>query len=198
MFSPDKFARIISTIFIPPTNHLLVSWHFIFFLVDNYNVIIKSLALTALFGAALPLGMFFYLRKKGKIVNADATIKEERTFPYFVSIFIYALGAYLLNEAGAPEVLIAFWVCYSTTALAIIPINYFWKISAHSMGIAGPIAALFFSIGEISFLFLPLAFLVMWSRLRLKVHDIWQVSAGFLFGYFFTFFQMSLILDFWK
>lgn len=192
-----KAARIISNIFIPPTNHIVASAFIIFYGDDNPNWFVL-LCVVILFGAVIPLTMFFCLRRRGKIVDSDATVKEERTVPYFISIFIYAVGTFFLYKLGASKLLIAFWICYSVTSAAILPINCFWKISAHSMGIAGPIASLYFLFGKLSFLALPLAFLVMWSRLRLKVHDFMQVATGFLFGYFLTFYQIKLILNLWK
>ena len=74
-------------------------------------------------------------------------------------------------------------------------INKSWKISAHTMGASGPLAALCFAAGWHSLLFLPLIILIGWSRLHRKVHTLAQVTAGVLVGFISTYLQMYIIVN---
>jgi membrane-associated phospholipid phosphatase len=75
-------------------------------------------------------------------------------------------------------------------------INMTSKISLHASAFAGALTVFFFLFGSRTlFLMLPLLFLVMWSRVKLKQHTPDQVIGGALvsgsvtamiFGRFFT------------
>ena len=127
------------------------------------------------------------------MIDADASIKEERTLPFLISVIFYLAGLLILIYLKASPVSIAFWFCYISNTLLVVIINKFWKISVHSMGASGPLAALFFAIGGPALFFIPLVLMVGWSRIRLKCHTPGQVSAGILFGFFSTYAQMIII-----
>ncbi|MBZ0198809.1 MAG: hypothetical protein K8H86_03010, partial [Ignavibacteriaceae bacterium] len=139
-----KFARIISTLFVPPSFTIIVFFYFGFLLEGSLPASLKVFATALLFGFILPIVLFVYLRKQGKIVDEDATIKEERTFPFFIAILFYLGGFASLIFFKANIISIAFWFCYISNTLFTIIINRHWKISAHAMGAAGPIAAVAF------------------------------------------------------
>lgn len=192
----NKLARVISTIFVPPSFTLIL---FAFFALSLERTIENKLLvfLTALiFGFILHVILFLYFRKKGKLVDLDASIKEERTIPFLISVLIYAAGLLILLFAEAAPVSIAFWFCYISNTLLVVIINKLWKISVHSMGAAGPLAALFFAAGDPALYFIPLVLLVGWSRIRLKCHTPAQVAAGLLFGFFSTYVQLNVITGF--
>src|SRR3970040_169480 len=48
------------------------------------------------FGFAFHIILFLYLRKKGKLADSDASVKEERTLPYLISTLIYVFGFAIL------------------------------------------------------------------------------------------------------
>ncbi|MCZ7612833.1 MAG: phosphatase PAP2 family protein [Ignavibacteriaceae bacterium] len=75
-----------------------------------------------------------------------------------------------------------------------ILINKHWKISAHAMGSAGPLAAITFCLGPQMLFFSFITFLVGWSRVQLKVHTIAQVIGGILFAFISTYLQMYFIV----
>jgi membrane-associated phospholipid phosphatase len=186
-------ARIISTLFVPPTFSLIIFTLFAFRNENNPDKIIVTLLTALIFAFALPIALFFILRHKGKIINSDATIKEERTLPFSLSIIFYLLGIIILIIAGINIVSIAFWFCYISNTLLIIVINKYWKISAHMMGAAGPFAAACFVFGLGALPFILLLFIIGWSRIYLKCHNIYQVLAGGILAFVSTIIQMQII-----
>ena len=134
-------------------------------------------------------------RRRGKIVNDDATIKEERTLPYIYAIGFSTLGVILSSIFGLSEKIIMLWMVYLVNSILIININRFWKISAHAMGAAMPLGALIIVGSETLFLvsFLILM-LVSFSRLFLKVHTFIQVLAGAAAGFLVSFLLLNYCL----
>lgn len=192
----NKIARIISTLFVPPSFTLILFTFIAFYLEDNLLTKSILLIVTVTFGFLFHILLFFYLIKKGKIADYDATIKEERTFPFVISIGIYLIGFIILIIFQINPVSLSFWFCYISNTLIVIFINKYWKISIHAMGAAGPLAVIFLLAGNTMFIFLPIVFLVGWSRVYLKCHTITQVLAGSIFGFLSSYIQIQLILKY--
>ncbi|MDR3611392.1 MAG: hypothetical protein P4L27_12570 [Ignavibacteriaceae bacterium] len=186
-------ARVISTVFVPPSLSLIIFTLLAFNDETASGKIIITLLVTLIFAFILPITLFYILRKKGKIVNADATIKEERTLPFSVSILFYSLGIIILILFNINIVSIAFWFCYISNTVFIIIINKYWKISAHMMGASGPFAAACFVFGISALPFILILFIIGWSRIYLKCHNIYQVLAGGALGFASTLLQMQII-----
>ena len=110
--------------------------------------------------------------------DMDITDRTKRTLPLFFAICSYLIGFFVLLSMGAPALTTALMFVYSSNTLIILFINLSWKISIHTMGVAGPTVALTFLFGFSGLLFGLLIPLVMWSRVKLKKHTISQVLAG--------------------
>lgn len=190
----DKLARIVSTLFVPPSFTIIVFTIFAFVLETEYLKIVAIILVTFLLGFAAPIILFVVLRKRKKLVDLDASIKEERTIPFLISVGFYLIGLVILIGFKVNIISIAFWFCYISNTLITIFINKRWKISAHAMGAAGPLAAVTYSFGPIALFFLVFVLLVGWSRIQLKVHTPAQVLAGILLAFFSTYLQMYLIV----
>ena len=190
----DKIARIISTLFVPPSFTIIIFTFFAFNLENVLSKKIITILVALIFGFFLQIILFISFRKKGKLVNLDATIKEERTIPFLISVVFYVVGILILIFAEINILSIAFWFCYISNTIIVILINKYWKISVHSTGASGALAALIFVTGPIGLLLGLLVFLVGWSRIRLKCHNFLQVAAGTIFGFFSTYLQILLIL----
>jgi membrane-associated phospholipid phosphatase len=61
------------------------------------------------------------------------------------------------------------------------------------LGAAGPFAALCFVYGLSALPFILILFMIGWSRIYLKCHNIYQVLAGSLLGFISTLLQMQII-----
>lgn len=189
----NKAARIISTLLVPPSFSIIIYTLFAIYLEGTVEKKIILTAVVFIFGFSAPIILFLYLKKKGKLVDIDATIKEERTFPFLISILIYAIGLVVLLIFRINAISTVFWFCYISNTAIIIFINKTWKISIHAMGAAGPTAALVYAFGAAGFLMVPVIILVAWSRVKLKCHTIAQVVAGGLLGFISTYLQLLLL-----
>lgn len=196
LFSSHKLARIISTVFVPPSFTIVIFTIFAFTLESEPSKQVLTI-LTALgFGFIAPILLFLILRKKGKLADQDASIKEERTIPFLIAIIFYLIGLWIMIKFDLNIISIAFWFCYISNTIITIIINNFWKISAHSMGVAGPFSSLVFVFGWTGILLLPIVLLVGWARVELKCHTTSQVVTGILLAFISVYIQMGLIVKY--
>lgn len=189
-----KIARISSTLFVPPALTLF-SFSYLGLqleptIVNKIVVICSGFFWTFL----LPIIFFVIMLKKKKIINQDAELKEERTFPFFFGLSLLLIGYFLLRNFNIHPLTLTFWLCYIINTVAIILINKTWKISIHALGIAAPLALFSFIGSWITIPLLILLFLVGWSRIYLKCHTFTQVIAGGIFGFLSTYLQLHLFL----
>lgn len=186
-----KTARIISNIFVPPTNIFLL---FVFLAIrENGSIQSQQIFYSGLFlGLVFPIIFFVVLQKFGKIANVDATIKEQRTAPYLFGILLCAIGYFWLKAVLDSAIPSSIWLVYGINTVIILLINKFWKISAHALGVASPAAAVYWIIGAPGiFLIIPII-IIGWARLELKVHTKAQVFAGAIFGILSTVILLSM------
>jgi membrane-associated phospholipid phosphatase len=195
MNKTDRLARIISTLFVPPSFTIIVFTIFAFVLESDSLKRVITILVAFLFGFTAQIILFLLFRRKGKIIDLDASVKEERTTPFLISVGFYLAGLVILIIFRVHIISIAFWFCYISNTLVTILINKHWKISAHAMGAAGPLAAVTYVFGPIGLLFSLIVFLVGWSRIQLKVHNFAQVSAGILLAFTSTFLQIFVIVN---
>jgi len=195
MNKTDTFARIISTLFVPPSFTIIVFTLFAFILETESLKKIVTILVAFLFGFAAPIILFIVLRRRKKLVDLDASIKEERTTPFLISVGFYLIGLIILITFNVSIISIAFWFCYISNTSVTILINKHWKISAHAMGAAGPLAAVTYLLGPISMIFILLVIAVGWSRIQLKVHNLTQVITGVLLAFVSTYLQIYFIVS---
>lgn len=193
--NPQKIARIISTFFVPPSFNLIIFTLFALTLETDFTKKIVTILVSFVFGFALHIFIFVSLRKKGKLIDLDASIKEERTFPFLIAVLIYTLGFIILIYFKVNTVTLIFWFCYISNTLFITFINQYWKISAHTMGAAGPLAVIIYTFPILGIFFFIILILVGWSRINLKCHNLSQVIAGASLGFISTIIQLNVFLN---
>ena len=177
----NKLARFISTLFVPPSFTIIVFTLFAFIFESEILQRIIVILVAFIFGFIAQIILFLVFRKRGRIVDLDASVKEERTTPFLISIGFYFIGLIILIVAHVNILSIAFWFCYLSNTFFTILINKHWKISAHAMGAAGPLAAVTYAFGPLVLAFIILVAMIAWSRIQLKVHTFPQVLIGILF-----------------
>jgi membrane-associated phospholipid phosphatase len=174
----ELWAKYFSYFLVPPVMNfylfLILSKHS-----SNPNFVV---AVAVFFGFILPVTFFIYMRKKKRIVDNDATIKEERTVPYLFGALFCSLALGVSYLAHSERLFLEVWFIYILTSLLIAVINKFWKISAHAMGAAIPLGVLIYLNDYWFLLFIFFLVLVSSSRLILKVHTPAQVFFGGLLG----------------
>lgn len=190
----DKLARIISTLFVPPAFTIITFTIFAFLLENETQKQLAVILVAFIFGFAAPIALFIVFRKSGKLADKDALIKEERTIPFFIATGFYVIGLVLLIIFKVNIISIAFWFCYILNTLLTILINRKEKISAHTMGASGPMAALTFIFGPAALFLMILVIIVGWARIRLECHSFIQVVLGFFFAFISTYIQIFIIV----
>lgn len=190
-----KLAKIISYVFVPPVNLLLI---FIFLSLNVYEnsiLQIKTISIAAIFGFIIPILIFFYLRSKGEIIDNDASISRERTTPYLIGIALSILGAMISMVYELHPFIVALWFSYIITSALLVIINLRWKISAHAIGVAVPFAVLVFILGGSGYYFIVVPIIVSWARIYQNLHNLSQVLAGLALGYIVTYYLLNLSLS---
>ncbi len=172
-------ASLVSYLFVPPVMTVAI---FVLVALREHDDFFFVVSNAMIFGFVLPVLVFIYLRKKSLIANDDATIKEERTLPYLIGCGLTLIAMLLNYNHLGLTVSTLLWAIYFLTSLLITVINKFWKISAHTMGVAVPLGTALYLESEFTYVFLFILAVVMWARLKLKVHTPKQVLAGALLG----------------
>ena len=143
-----------------------------------------------IFSNLIPIATVFILKKSGRIDDLDASVKDQRHFPLILGIGYAGLGFLTLTLLNANLLTQGLMFCYMTNTILTLLINRFWKISIHSMGVSGPVAALWTNGNYYPFLMVLIIVMVSYSRVILKAHTPTQVFAGALLGFGSTYLQL--------
>ena len=168
-----------------------------------YPLKMKLLLISGVFSMTTLLpGAFIYLMVRyGQGVDFAMVNRKVRTLPYLLYISSIIVCSFFLLRMMLPFWLVV--VFFAAAALMVITmcINFFWKISAHMIGIGGLMGAImgYFKMYQLNpwilfiILFL-LAGILGTSRLILERHTPAQVYTGFVLG--FTGIYLSTILSY--
>lgn len=195
--SKREFAELISNAAYAPIISIPVFALINYFLLNLHDFIIIT-SVCAIFAGLMPilLVLWWLKDKNGNNAKIDMDIPErtDRNYPLLLVITSYAIGAIALYLLNAPLITTVLMFCYFSNTLAVFFINLRWKISIHSMGVAGPAAALIYVFGLPGMVFTLIIPVVMWSRLYLKEHTLLQVIMGGLLGFLSTTLQIYLFI----
>jgi membrane-associated phospholipid phosphatase len=132
--------------------------------------------------------------KKTIIPDIYASERSSRKKPFIATLFCYSSGIIALLLVNAPLNLIALLACYLVNSSIMMVISQFWKISIHASGISGPATFLTHQLGFGMMPFVLLILPISWARLKLKAHDVYQVTAGSLLAIVLTYVQLEIYL----
>lgn len=144
--------------------------------------------------AVIP-GLFIWLLvRSGAAVDIELSNRKERVIPYLIFITSIIMCAFFLYKMLMPFWLLAMLIGVCIALVVALCINFYWKISAHAIGIGGLLGGIM-GVSRIhminpywSFIIVILvAGLLGTSRLILKRHTPMQVYAGFCLGFICTF-----------
>lgn len=192
----EKFAKLISTVTYSPML-AIPAFLFINLFFLNFHDFIIITSVSIFFATILPIAAVLTWSKRNVGVDTDLSKKEDRIYPLIIGITSYLIGTIVLYIFHAPALVTILMLCYSINTLTVFFINFFWKISIHSMGVAGPTTALTFAFGPVGSLlglFIPL---VMWSRVYLKKHTMSQVIMGATLGFILTTIEIYALLPYY-
>ena len=191
--SKKKIAELISDFAYAPLVSIPVFALINYTILNSYEFIIITI-LCAIFAGVMPiLLVLWWLKDKNggeHEIDMDIPERSERNYPLLLVILSYFIGFLVLYILNAPTITTVLMFCYFSNTLAVFFINLYWKISIHSMGVAGPAAALVYVFGYYGIIFMLIIPVVMWSRLYLKEHTLIQVIMGALLGFLSTSLQL--------
>ncbi|MFX1318061.1 MAG: hypothetical protein ACFE9D_07895 [Promethearchaeota archaeon] len=121
---------------------------------------------------------------RGKM-TFDVKNRRDRPLLYLAAIITYVSGA-LIAWLYYNLTLIVIAIAYAGVTSVIALVSLYWKVSAHSAGVAGPITGLIWVYGLFFVPFMLLAVLVAWARWKLKLHSPSQLLAGILIAIIVT------------
>ena len=188
-------SHILSAIFTPlmlPTyGMILICWLTVMAILP-LTVRWMAVGTTFLVTAVIPMVSIFALYRMGYVTDPSLNNRSERGVPYAVAVVCYLICSWLFYRAQAPAWIPLFLLGGAAAIVVSVVINRWWKISAHSAGMGGLVALLFF----LSMRHLALADMLWWitgsilmsglvmsARVYLGRHTLWQTLAGFANGY---------------
>ena len=192
----EKLAKFISSATYSPIL-AIPAFLFINLFFLNFNDFIAITLTSIFFATVVPIAAVLIWSKRNIGVDIDLSKKEDRFYPLIIGIISYLIGTIVLYVFHAPAIVTILMLCYFLNTLVVLFINLFWKISIHSVGVAGPTTALIFAFGPVGSLlglFIPL---VMWSRVYLNKHDMSQVIMGAALGFILTTIETYLLLPYY-
>jgi len=191
----ERFAHIVSIALVPPTAAAVV----VSLLVYNWEhgglFHLVLVWVTAVLGSGgLQIVYVLYLKRMQEVTAYDVPNREDRRHPYLVSAGISVASMIILLFLNASVFVWALLWCFAANTLILYGINQRWKISAHMMGLTGPVLFLLPLFGWWTILVVPVVVLLGWARIVTRSHDLAQVIAGALAGIVLTLAQIWIIL----
>ena len=176
-------AKIISSLFSPP---LMVTAGLLFLAQQLGTGAVGWVLFQIILGILIPVIYIVMQVQQGVITDFHMRVREQRIRPMILSL-VCAAGAWLVMKTyGAPFALLAFGGIALLQAAFMLLVTFRWKISGHSMTVAGMAV---FLVGVFGLPTAPLLLsipLVAWARVRLSRHDRMQTLAGTAAGVIFT------------
>jgi hypothetical protein len=190
----DKLAKIVSGVFHPlfmPLYGLIIlvsAPTFLSYLpagVKNTVVIIMLVN-----NVMIPLALLPFFRYRKIISSYNIEERSERIIPLLTTSILYCTTSFIVFGYPIPFFLKSFIFATSILSILVSMINFWWKISIHSVG-AGALAATVFVLSlkmhtPLLWYMIPVilaAGLILTSRLKLNSHNPNQVWVGFLTGF---------------
>ncbi|MFI5150458.1 MAG: phosphatase PAP2 family protein [Bacteroidia bacterium] len=174
------------------------------FFLHDYRIPVLLLSITFITTGLLPALSAWILLRSGILKNLQMDDRRERLLPYLTTALYYLMAYYMFRSFPLPLVLLKifrhFILAGCIGILLTTVINFFWKISAHTVAAGGwcgaltglcllmydpPLPALFAVIG--------IAGVTGYARLKLEAHTPAQVYAGYLLGFACTFFLLNRV-----
>jgi len=187
MIDENKLAQIISGLLSPVSIALLVSIIFSIKSLNNesYNLFV-GLSLSIFFLVLFPLIFILYFYKKG-VIDLWVSDRKKRTPLYIISIIGYIISSMIFFILDY-NILFTISFAYLCVTTVVMIINLYTKISSHSAGVAGPLAAIFYVFGIVSIPLFVLVPIVYWARRKLNAHTPFQLIMGVIIAIIVTFF----------
>jgi hypothetical protein len=145
----------------------------------------------------LPVSLMVFFMQRNIISSWSISERKERNIPLIVITVLYGTTSFIVFNFPIPLFLKSFIFGTAFLSLIVTLVNFWWKISIHSVG-AGALIGLVMALSLKMLtplewhliLTLIIAGLVLSSRLKLNHHSPLQVWAGLFTGFFGLIFFM--------
>jgi hypothetical protein len=190
----DILAKVISVIFhplfMPLYGMIIIFTAPTLFSYIPFNVKKILLFVIATNNILVPLSLMPFFRYKNIIRSWNIETRKERIIPLLSVSFFYSVTSYIIFRLQIPLFIKSFIFATALLAIAVSIINFWWKISLHSVG-AGALAGLVIALSvnmmiPLTWFLIPvliIAGLILSSRLRLETHNPPEVYIGFITGF---------------
>ena len=160
----------------------------------DWNQFIITELISLIFASILPMAIILHWARKLD-TDKDISNREDRFIPLIVGVVSYLIGFIIALILGVSNFLTVLILCYTVNTFIVMLITSKWKISIHTTGLTGPVAALIMLLGPIGAIFGLIYPLLIWSRFTLKKHTMIQAIAGGVFGFVMTVVEAYLYMD---
>jgi len=138
----------------------------------------------------LPLSLMPILVNRKLISSWFMDERKDRVIPLIISTILYIVSTYIMFRFPVPLFMKSFFIAVSFLSLTATLVNFWWKISLHSIG-AGLLVALviiltFRMFTPLLWYLIPailIAGLILSARLKLNFNSPGQVWVGFITGF---------------
>ncbi|HPK04450.1 MAG TPA: hypothetical protein PK908_00990 [Bacteroidales bacterium] len=138
----------------------------------------------------LPLLFTFIMTRTGLVRNLLMNQREERLWPFMVTALFYYLAYYLLGQLEISAVYSFFMLGAFVSLVIGLIVSFFWKISAHMIGMGG-ITGAFIGLSFTMIIDMPMLIIILilmsgvagFARLKLSAHNPAQIFFGYLTGF---------------
>lgn len=155
----------------------------------SINLKLRLFLIIAVCTLVMPMVIFSVLYWLKAIKSLELYSHRERVVPFLFSLIFYGFSVFILMGNSGLFVIKYLMIAASVALFITILISYYWKISAHMVGIGGAtgfIIALSLFWGADVKLFLLTAILLSGvvgsSRLVLQEHSPLQIYSGYMVG----------------
>ncbi len=189
----DSVAKVISLLFHPlfmPLYGLLIIFSAPT-LLGYLPLAVKKILLVIITinNVLIPLTLLPFFRFRNVISSYAIEDRKERIIPMLAVTFLYSVTSIIVYRLQIPVFLKTIIIATAFLSLGVTLVNFWWKISVHSVG-AGALVALVFFLSVKMYTALTwhligvilVGGVVLSSRLRLNSHTPAQVWAGFALG----------------
>ena len=203
-----KPATLISIIFhpllLPTFVFVLLGYLYPYFNTPyNSKFFLETVSFIFLCTFLFPSVAIYAMYKWGVISDVVLSEKHERPYPMGLTGLMYLVfGKVLFEKIGIDDTFVHMVYFIGVLILFAAAITYFWKISAHALGVGGVcgfLVALNMQVldnGMLTALMVVFVIsgLVMTARLVLKAHSQAQIYIGFLVGIVFGFLMSTMFV----
>lgn len=196
-FVNRTLAQVLSVVFHPlliPTYIFLVVLYLIPESVVTFPVEKRWIIVAVVFLATflIPGAGTYFIYRSGLLTSMQAERREERSIPLFFTFLCFTITSYVFFQESFLDRL--FFIIMSLITLSVFltfVFSFFWKISAHGVGMGGALGILFFinaQLPESSLLHILVYFIiaaggVASARLALQAHTPAEVYCGLFLGF---------------